>query len=59
MRQNLEIVAANRRELNGEAQPEELERQQEPARQPMQAQDDEDFQFDENTFLDNIEDDGQ
>ena len=51
MRQNLEIVAANRRELNGEMQPEEMA-QQEPARQAAPA--DDDFEFDENTFLDNI-----
>ena len=54
MRQNLEIVAANRRELNGEIQPEEME-QPEPARQQVQAQADDDFEFDENTFLDNID----
>ena len=52
MRQNLEIVAANRRELNGEIQPEEMG-QQEPAR--PQTQEDDDFEFDENTFLDNID----
>mgnify|MGYP003296788083 FL=1 len=54
MRQNLEIVAANRRELNGEIQPEEME-QPEPVRQQVQAQADDDFEFDENTFLDNID----
>ncbi len=54
MRQNLEIVAENRRELNGEVQPEELEERPEAVRVPMQAQEDEDFEFDENTFLDNI-----
>ena len=47
MRQNLEIVIANRRELNGEAQPEEMA-------PPAQEQEG-DFEFDENTFLDNIE----
>lgn len=50
MRQNLEIVAANRRELNGEVQPEEMGRQPEPVQQG-----DDDFNFDENTFLDNID----
>ncbi len=50
MRQNLEIVTANRRELNGEAQPEELQRQPEPVQQPEG-----DFEFDENAFLDNID----
>ncbi len=54
MRQNLEIVAANRRELNGEIHPEEMEQ---PMRQPVQQQGEDDFEFDENTFLDNIEDD--
>ena len=51
MRQNLEIVAANRRELNGEAEPQEI------GQEPMtgRAQTDDDFDFDENTFLDNIE----
>ena len=54
MRQNLEMVAANRRELNGEVQPEEMA-YQEASGQVGQEQD-EDFEFDENTFLDNIED---
>ncbi len=56
MRQNLEIVAANRRELNGEIQPEEME-QPEQASPIAQEQGDEDFEFDENAFLDNVEDD--
>ena len=47
MQQNLEIIAANRRELNGEAEPEEVE----PERTSTQGRD---FDFDENTFLDNI-----
>ncbi|MBP3617128.1 MAG: ATPase [Lachnospiraceae bacterium] len=47
MQQNLEIIAANRRELNGEAEPEETE----PERPGVQGGD---FDFDENTFLDNI-----
>ena len=53
MRQNLEIVAANRRELNGEIQPEEMPQQAsgQSAQEP-----EEDFEFDENTFLDNIDD---
>ena len=53
MRQNLEIVAANRRELNGEIQPEEMPQQAsgQSAHEP-----EEDFEFDENTFLDNIDD---
>ena len=46
--QNLEVIAANRRELNGEAAPEEVE----PERNTAQGND---FQFDENTFLDNID----
>ncbi len=54
MRQNLETVAANRRELNGEVQPEEMEYQG-SAGQAVQ-EPEEDFEFDENTFLDNIED---
>ena len=49
MRQNLEIVMANRRELNGEVQPEEM-----PQSAAGQEQE-EDFEFDENTFLENIE----
>ncbi len=57
MRQNLEIVAANRRELNGEIQPQEQELQPEQVRPQVQEQEDDDFEFDENTFLDNIEDD--
>lgn len=57
MRQNLEIVAANRRELNGEIQPQEQELQPEPVRPQIQEPEDDDFEFDENTFLDNIEDD--
>lgn len=48
MQQNLEIIAANRRELNGEAEPEEVE----PERPGAQGGD---FDFDENTFLDNID----
>ena len=52
MRQNLEIVMANRRELNGEVNPEE--RVQSASGQAMRESDD-DFEFDENTFLDNIE----
>lgn len=47
MQQNLEIIAANRRELNGEAEPEEVE----PERPVNRGGD---FDFDENTFLDNI-----
>lgn len=47
MQQNLEIIAANRRELNGEAEPEEVE----PERPVTRGGD---FDFDENTFLDNI-----
>lgn len=53
MRQNLEIVAANRRELNGEVQPEEMP--QSASGQGAQESSD-DFEFDENTFLENIED---
>jgi len=49
MRQNLEIVAANRRELNGEINPEEVE-----GRPAGGNQGDDDFEFDENAFLDNI-----
>ena len=49
MQQNLEIIAANRRELNGEAEPEEVEPERPVARG--------DFDFDENTFLDNIDSD--
>lgn len=52
MRQNLEIVAANRRELNGEVQPEEMP--QAASGQAVQ-EPEEDFSFDENTFLDNID----
>ena len=52
MRQNLEIVAANRRELNGEGQPEEMP--QAASGQAVQ-EPEEDFSFDENTFLDNID----
>jgi len=50
MRQNLEIVIANRRELNGEAQPEEM------AQSAVGQEQEEDFEFDENAFLENIED---
>ncbi len=56
MRQNLEIVAANRRELNGEVQPQEMS-QEAPVRQAEQAQEDDDFEFDENVFLDNVDND--
>lgn len=54
MRQNLEIVVENRRELNGEIQPEEMEQQgaAQSAQEP-----EEDFEFDENAFLDNIDED--
>lgn len=56
MRQNLEVIAENRRELNGEADPQEMEPERPSMRQPAQEQSNEDFQFDENTFLDNIDD---
>ena len=49
MRQNLEIVAANRRELNGEIQPEEMVDRQE------QTSSDDDFEFDENSFLEGVD----
>lgn len=55
MRQNLEVVAANRRELNGEADPQEMEPAR-PSMQQVQEQTDDDFEFDENTFLDHIDD---
>ena len=50
MRQNLEIIEANRRELNGEADPQEMQ-----AARPSQEQSDDDFEFDENAFLDHID----
>ena len=50
MQQNLEVIAANRRELNGEAAPEEVE----PERMAAPRND---FEFDENTFLENIDED--
>ncbi len=49
MRQSLEIVAENRRELNGEVQPDEMP-------QMSEQESEEDFDFNENTFLDNIDD---
>ena len=52
MRQNLETLAENRRELNGEVQPEEV--QHSVSGQGAQESAD-DFEFDENTFLENIE----
>ena len=55
MRQNLEVVAANRRELNGEVDPQEMEPAR-PSMQQVQEQTDDDFEFDENTFLDHIDD---
>ena len=52
MRQNLETLAENRRELNGEVQPEDM--QHSVSGQGTQESAD-DFEFDENTFLENIE----
>lgn len=52
LRQNLEIVTENRKELVEGVKPQEAK----PFRQPEEPQA-EDFEFDEDTFLDNIEDD--
>ncbi len=52
MRQNLETVVANRRELNGEIQPDEMAQ---PVSVQSSPESEDDFEFDENTFLDNIE----
>ena len=52
IRQNLEIVTANRRELNGEADPQELEQER-----PQSRMQENDFDFDENSFLDHIDED--
>jgi len=54
MRQTLETVSENRRELNGEIQAEEVP-QAASGQNAQEAEDD--FEFDENTFLDNIEGD--
>lgn len=51
LRQNLEIVTANRKELCEEVAP-----QQEDPAEGMEPQED-DFEFDENTFLDNVDND--
>lgn len=48
MHQNLDTIAANRRELNGEDQPAKLG---EAAEKEQLQEDGEDFDFDENTFL--------
>ncbi|MBQ8800224.1 MAG: ATPase [Lachnospiraceae bacterium] len=60
LRHSLEVVVSDRREMNGEAAPEELEPQQQMRQQmsqqmPQQEQGEEDFEFDENVFLDNID----
>lgn len=52
MRQNLETLAENRRELNGEVQPEEMPQS---AYGQSEQESGDDFEFDENTFLNNIE----
>lgn len=53
MRQNLEIVSANRRELCEQVEPQGTE----PVRPEPEPESADDFEFDENTFLDNIDSD--
>ncbi len=62
LRHSLEVVMNDRRDMNGEADPQELEPQQQMRQQagsqmsaPVNTPQEDDFEFDENVFLDNID----